>query len=180
MTRANFYLRLGVLLATVLAGGIVAACATPPAAAPAAPEFQIATDKPDNLVTATADGGRLLVDVQSASGIGSAGIRAADGEMPSTVLMRFHLRGLEQMTFAFGDTIVTLSVPSGSDGPVLQSVVEAGQERPITAESPYWMDVTKPAPADGSADSVFEVTSPPAFSDAPTASFTIGWIDFYR
>jgi hypothetical protein len=172
-------LRLGVLAAAVLAGGVLAACAPPPEAVPATPEFQIATDKPDDVVTATIDGERLLVDVQSASGISSAGVRAADGKMPPAVLMRFHLRGLEQMTFAFGDAIVKLSVPSGGDRPVMQSVVEGGQERPITPESPYWMEVTQTA-ADGSADSAFEVASPQAFSVSPTANFTIGWIDFYR
>jgi hypothetical protein len=167
------------VLAAVLAGGVLAACAAAPAAGPATPEFQIATDKEDNVVTATMDGERLLVDVQSASGIGSAGVRAANGELPPAVSMRFHLRGLEQMTFAFGDAIVKLSVPSGGDRPVIQSVVEQGQESPITPQSPYWMEVAQTA-SDGAADSVFEVNPPQAFADAPTANFTIGWIDFYR
>lgn len=178
MTRASLCLRLGVL-AALLAGGVLAACATPPAAGPAMPQFQIATDKPDDVVTAAMDGERLLVDVQSASGIGSAGVRAADGAMPADVSMRFHLRGLEQMTFAFGDAIVKLSVPSGGDRPVIQSVVEGGQESPITPASPYWMEVTQTAAA-GSAEAIFEVAAPQAFSDSPTANFTIGWIDFYR
>lgn len=179
MTRTSLCLRLG-MLAALLAGGVLAACAPPPpAAGPATSEFQIATDKPDNVVTATMDGERLLVDVQSASGIGSAGVRAADGEMPSAVLMRFHLRGLEQMTFAFGGAIIKLSVPSGGDRPVMQSVVEGGQERAITPESPYWMDVTQTT-ADGSTENIFEVAAPPAFSSSPNANFTIGWIDFYR
>ncbi len=179
MTRSHLCGRLGALLAVVLTGSILAACAATPAAGPATPEFQIATDKQDNVVTAAVDGDRLLVDVQSASGIGSAGVRAADGAMPPAVVMRFHLRGLEQMTFAFGDAVVKLSVPSGGDRPVMQSVVEQGQERPITPESPYWMEVAQTT-ADGSTGSVFEVSSPQAFADAPTANFTAGWIDFYR
>lgn len=174
MTRVNFNLWLSALLAVAAAGALVA-CA-PPAASPAAPEFQIATDKTDNVVTATADGDRLLVDIQSASGIGNAGVRAAAGKLPSVAVMRFHLAGLEQMTLAFGDTVVKLSVPSSGDQPVLQSVVEAGQESPITPESPYWMEVTKPA----TADNLFEVTSPQAFTASPPANFTVSWIDFYR
>lgn len=176
MTRVNFNRWLSVLLATVLAGGVLIACAAPPAAAPATPGFQIATDKTDNVVTATAEGDRLLVDVQSASGIGNAGVRAAEGTLPPVAVMRFHLAGLEQMTFAFGDVVVKLSVPSSGDQPALQSVVEAGQESPITPESPYWMEVTKPA----TADNLFEVTSPQAFTASPPANFTVGWIDFYR
>lgn len=171
--------RLGRLLATALTGGILAACAASPASGPAVSEFQIATDREDNVVTATLHGESLLVDVQSASGIGSAGVRAANGELPPAVLLRFHLRGLEQMTFAFGDAVVKLSVPSGGDRPVIQSVVEQGQESPITPQSPYWMEVAQTA-ADGAADTVFEVNPPQAFANAPTANFTIGWIDFYR
>ncbi|HNS01827.1 MAG TPA: hypothetical protein PKM78_05525 [Anaerolineae bacterium] len=176
MTRANVFLRLSVLLATALVGGSLVACAAPqPAAAPDAPEYLIATDKTDNVVTATADGDRLLVEVHSASGIGSAGVRAAQGQLPPSVTLRFYLAGLEQMTFAFGDAVVKLSVPSG-DQPVLQSVVEAGQESPLTPESPYWMEVTKPA----AAGDPFEVSAPPAFAAAAPSNFTLGWIDFYR
>lgn len=175
MTRVNFNPWLSVLLAVVAASALVA-CAPPPAAAPAISEFQIATDKTDNVVTATAEGDRLLVDVQSASGIGNAGVRAAAGTLPPVAVMRLHLAGLEQLTFAFGDVVVKLSVPSSGDQPVLQSVVEAGQESPITPESPYWMEVTKPA----TADNLFEVTSPQAFTASPPANFTVGWIDFYR
>lgn len=172
-------LRLGLLLAAALAGSVLAACAAPPVSEPDTPEFDIATDKPDNVVTVTADGERLLVDVQSGSGIGSAGVRLAAGAMPPVVLMRFHLRGLEEMTLAFGDTIVRLSVPSSVDRPVLQSVIEAGQERAITPASPYWMDVAQPVAGEAAA-SVFEVTSPQAFADSPPTNFTLGWIDFYR
>lgn len=176
MTRVNFYLRRGVLLVMLLAGGLLAACTAPPVVLPATSQFQIATDKTDNVVTATAEGDRLLVDVQSASGIGNAGVRAAEGTLPPVAVMRFHLAGLEQMTFAFGDVVVKLSIPSSGDQPALQSVVEAGQESPITPESPYWMEVTRPAAADG----VFEVISPPAYAASPPANFTVGWIDFYR
>jgi hypothetical protein len=41
------------------------------------------------------------------------------------------------------------------------------------------MEVAQTA-ADGAADTVFEVNPPRAFADAPTANFTLGWIDFYR
>lgn len=183
MVRSNLPVRLGRFLAAGLLGGLLTACASPAAgpatSATAAPEAQVATDKPDNRVAVTRDANRLIVDVVSPSGIGSAGVRLPAGDMPPTVLMRFHLRGLEQMTLAFGDAVVKLSAPSGGR-PVLQSVIEAGQERAIGPDSSYWMEVTQTAPPDGSDSALFEVTSPPAFAASPPASFTVGWIDFYR
>lgn len=183
MMRLKLVGQLSRLLAAGLLGGLLTACAAPaagPATSATAPsEVQVATDKPDNRVAVTSDADRLIVDVVSPSGIGNAGVRMATGAMPPTVLMRFHLRGLEQMTLAFGDAVVKLSVPSGG-GPVLQSVIEAGQERAIGPDSPYWMAVTQAAPPDGSDSVLFEVTSPPAFAASPPASFTVGWIDFYR
>ena len=164
------------LLAAALVGGILTACAMSPAAAPAAPQFIVATDKPDNVVETVVEDGRLLVDVQSASGIGSAAVRLISGQMPPHLLLSLHLRGLEQMTFAFGDAVVRLSVPSGGDRPVLQSVTLAGQESEITPASPYWMEVTAPA----TGGDPYEVASPPAFAASPPADFTVGWIDFYR
>ncbi len=164
------------LLAAALVGGILTACAMPPPAAPAEPQFVVATDKPDNVVETVVEDGRLLVDVQSASGIGSAAVRLISGQMPPHLLLSLHLRGLEQMTFAFGDAVVRLSVPSGGDRPVLQSVTLAGQESEITPASPYWMEVTAPA----TGGDPYEVASPPAFAASPPADFTVGWIDFYR
>ncbi len=184
MSRSSLCVRLWRLVAAGLAGGLLAACAQPlivgPANGGAAPEFAVAVDKPGDRMTVTADADRTIFDVWSPSGIGSAGVRLAAGDMPPSVVMRFHLRGLEQMTFSYGDTIVTLSVPSGGDAPVLQSVLQAGQEQSIGPESPYWMEVVQMEPSDGSDGGYFQVTAPQAFSTSPATNFTMGWIDFYR
>ena len=181
---ANWCARLGSLIVLGLVGGVLAGCVSAPAGQPAAPTavstFEVATDRPDNLVTAASDQGRLVIDITSKSGIGSAGVSVASGAMPSVVVMRLHLRGLEQMTFSYADTIVKLSAPSSGDGPVLQSVLDGGQERAIGPDSPYWMELARPASADDSPDGYFEVLSPKAFADSPPANFTLGWIDFFR
>lgn len=185
MVSAHWCARLSSLVVFGLIGSVLAGCAMPLAGEPTAPAaavstFEVATDKPDNLVTAVSDQSRLVVEVTSKSGIGSAGVSLASGAMPPAVVLRLHLRGLEQMTFSYGDTIVKLSVPSSGDGPVLQSVLENGQERAIGPDSPYWMEVTRPASETGAPDGYFEVLSPQAFADSPPANFTLGWIDFFR
>lgn len=185
MFSANWCGRLSSLAVVALVGSVFAGCAMPPAAEPAVPAalvstFDVATDKPDNQVAVVSGQDRLVVDVTSKSGIGSAGVSLASGAMPPAVVLRLHLRGLEQMTFSYGDTTVKLSVPSSGDGPVLQSVLENGQERAIGPDSPYWMEVTRPASETGAPDGYFEVLSPQAFADSPPANFTLGWIDFFR
>lgn len=146
----------------------------------APPEFLITADKSGDRVTVTADAARAIVDVWSESGIGGAHVSLAAGQMPQSVLMRFHLRGLEQMAFAFGATEVRLSLPSSGAGqPVLQSVLSGEQESAIGPDSPYWMTVTQNTQA-GSGEAYYEVTAPPAFSSSPTTSFSLRWIDFFR
>lgn len=172
------------LAAAGLAGGLLAACAQPlvvgPAGRGAAAEFEVAADRPGNRVTVTAGVDRATFEVWSATGIGSAEIRLMAGVMPADVLMRFHLRGLEQLSFAYDDTVVSLSVPSGAGRPVWQSVSIGGQETVIGPESPYWMALAQPAAAGEADTGFFEVAAPPAFLTSSATSFTLGWIDFFR
>lgn len=167
------------LAAAGLCGGLLAACAQPVLLSPAddrpAPELAVTVDKPGDRVALAADAERVTLDIWSASGIGGAHVDLVAGSMPPQVLLRLHLAGLEQLTFDYGEAMVQLSV-SSSDGQVLQSVVQAGQESQITPASPYWMEVARPA----AADAPFLVTSPPAFALSAADHFTLGWIDFYR
>jgi hypothetical protein len=140
----------------------------------------MAVDKPGDRVLVTAGVDGVIFDVWSETGIGGASASLAAGEMPQSILFRLHLRGLEQMTFAFDDTVVSLSVPSGGDRPVLQSVVVNGDEMPITPQSPYWMAVTQVQSDAGAANGYFQVAAPQAFFDASATRFKISWIDFYR
>lgn len=172
------------LAAVGLAGGLLAACAQPPAAGPDAgsafPEFGVVVDKAGDRVAVTSDEDRAVFDVWSETGIGGASVSLTAGDMPPALLLRLHLRGLEQMTFAYDDTVVSLSVPSGAGRPVLRSVVVHGDEMPVTPQSPHWVDVTLVDSADSATGGYFQVAAPQAFFDAATAQFQISWIDFYR
>jgi len=140
----------------------------------------MAVDKPGDRVVLIADNGQLTADVWSETGIGGASVSLTAGEMPQSILFRLHLRGLEQMTFAYNDTVVSLSVPSGGDRAVLQGVTVDGDEMPVTPQSPHWMDVTRVESEAGVAGGDFQVTAPQAFFAAAATEFRITWIDFYR
>lgn len=168
------------LVAVGLTGGLLVACAQPllvssSPAAGAAPTLAVAVAKPGDRVALAADAERVTLDIWSASGIGSARVDLTAGAMPPQVLLRLHLAGLEQLTFAYGAALIQLSL-SSSDGQVRQSMVQAGQESQLTPASPYWMEIALPA----TADAPFLVTSPPAFAASPADGFSVGWIDFYR
>lgn len=172
------------LLAIGLVGGVLTACVAPvgvtPPAGGAAPEFEVTAQKAEDQVTVAMDDGRMIVDVRSPSGIGSAVVSLVAGEMPQPTIMRLHLNGLEQMTFAYDDTVLTLSVSSHDDRQVLRSATVADQPIDVHPQGPYWMDLTHVAPTDGAAGGYFEITAPAAFHDAGPTMFLIAWIDFFR
>jgi len=90
-------------------------------------------------VTVTEEGGTALVEVTSPSGIGSADVQHTGGKRPRQVVIRLHLKGLEEFQFAYGQTVVTASfrVAAGRLGecsPGGSSLDEA-----IAPGSPYWM-----------------------------------------
>ncbi len=172
------------LLALGLVGAFGAACAAPPAVfpQPAQPtaEFTVTEQKPDDRIVLTQAGGALTIDVWSESGIGSAVINLDAGEMPQPVIMRFHLAGLEQMTFSFDATVLTLSVASHGDGQVLRSATENEQPVEVTRRGPYWMDVERVDESDAPGGGYYEVTAPQAFYDSGATMFFVSWIDFFR
>ena len=172
------------LLVLGLLGGALAACAAPidrtPQSSSPPPEFTVTEQKVDDRVILTVDSDRLIVDVYSQSGIGSAVISLDSGAMPHPVVMRFHLAGLEQMTFGFNDTVVTASVSSHGDEQVLRNATIDDKPVDVTLRGPYWMDVKHESLSDDPAGGYFQVTAPQAFYDSGATMFLIAWIDFYR
>jgi hypothetical protein len=127
-------------------------------------------------------------DILSQSGIGGADISLRSGNMPKQMFLRFHLKGLESLQFAYSETLVSLEVASSETHAVRETVMEGGigaQEVLLTPDSHYWMDVNIVA-ADGTATSIpledgyFEVTPPIDFFQNDHKGFSLEWIDFYR
>jgi hypothetical protein len=142
-------------------------------------------DRPDTRVTVGADAGRAVVEVFSPSGIGGAEVEITSAALPQTIVLRLHLRGLEQLRFTYGDTTVTTSLSSASDNTANQTYQGAGQEQTIAEGSPYWMSV-RLVPPSGSPATVplesgyIEVEAPKDFLARRQTKFAIQWIDFFR
>jgi len=164
---------------------LLGACALP--AAQPAPGVTI-TDAGDAAITSERRGDVLILDVRSQGGIGSAQVALAPRDAPRDIILRLHLRGLENLTFAYDAGSVQLAVASSGEPLVTQSFARAGEiaAQPIAAGSPYWMALgilsNNPAatPAIPLESGYFDVSVPPDYLTSADANFMLSWIDFYR
>jgi hypothetical protein len=181
----------------------LAACTQPGSVSPT---FEVVPQKPETAVAYRAEGDAVIFDIYSQSGIGGADISLKTGEMPQQMHLRFHLKGLESLLFAYpeamassdtvisddtvvsGETVVSLAVSSSGTVDIRETVVQGGDitlETPLTPDSSFWMDVSIVA-AEGTTagipleDGYFEVTPPADFLQGDHHEFTLEWIDFYR
>ena len=181
------------LLLTLAFASILAcltACTQPGSGPPA---FEVVPHKPETAIDYRVEGDAVIFDIFSHSGIGGADVSLTEGTMRSQMLLRFHLKGLESLQFAYGETavsgeiVVSLAVSSSGEHDVRETVTlgEDRTETPLTPDSPYWMAVSI-TPAEGATASIplangyFEVTPPADFLHGDYQDFTVEWIDFYR
>jgi hypothetical protein len=128
--------------------------------------------------------GTAVYDIYSDSGIGSEIFLRPGKQWPTQVILRFHLKGLEEMILSYGATAVTLNIPSHGQNEMQQSVTRNGQSETGRSDS-YQLTVTI-VNADGSEgtipleDGTINVTLPPDFHQENPESFNVSWIDFYR
>ncbi len=144
--------------------------------------FRVGDLQTGDVVSVTVEGRAVMLDICSAKGIGSAAIEQTAGPAPETLVLRFHLAGLEGLRFAYEDTVVNVQVSSLEAGGVSQEAQLPGEENKIIGpDSPYWMAVRIP---DGQTipvrDGYIEVSAPRAFFERGASRFTLRWIDFYR
>jgi len=185
------------LMSCAAATVVLMACGSPdretsPLNAAPTPEpvtFNVDTERPDTRITVDADTDQAILQVFSTSGIGGANAEVASTVLPRKIVLRFHLRGLEELRFAYGDTVITATVSSADGNTIRQSYRGGGQnseqEQSIVEASPYWMPIrivprvgasATPAPQEG----YIEVEAPADFMAHSQRNFSIHWVDFYR
>ncbi len=147
--------------------------------------FKVTPGKPDAHLTVEAGPEKAIIQVYSDSGIGSAEVEVAAGPMPKTILLRFHLRGLEELRFAYGNVTIMGSITSNKAGGIRQSLRglgdSPGKEQTIAQESPYWLKMRVVSQTDiPIQDGYIEVETPADFLSSGQRKFSIQWVDFYR
>ena len=181
-------LKLGVfMLGPALGLGLcwaLTACQPAPAraivtATPARPDAQIEVTQ---MLTQT------LLDVVSRSGIGQADVHLTAGARPPRLVVRLHLRGLEQFRLIYGDTIVTAAVTSVGQPVIRQQrsrVSAPAQEETLRATSRFWLPLRLVTDSATEAripleNGFFELEASPDLLASDVRDFRFEWIDFFR
>ncbi len=142
--------------------------------------------KADASLLVETEGQQALIQIHSPGGIGGAAVEITSAPRPEKIILRFYLRGLEELRFTYADTLITASVASTGEHNLRQTVRQANQpEQPLSPASPYWLKI-RLVTEDGSPGNIplqngyIEVETPPDFIQSQERKFAIEWIDFYR
>jgi len=162
-------------------------CASQPANAQSGdePVFSVTVKNQNDQINVQYVDSVTVIDVQSPSGIGSAKFDLESGDMPENMLLRLHIKGLEEFRLVSNQAVVVASGSSGGSFSIYdQRVNSSGSEYSITPIDPLWMKIeivsdqaTKKIPL---GQGYFEITVPKEFLRNAGNSFEIQWIDFYR
>lgn len=148
------------------------------------PPLKITTKRDDDKAEVAFEQDKAVVSVQSPLGISQAIIKRGDNKWPTSVMLRLHLKGLENFKVTNGNVTVEAAL-SSQDGKV-RLWKDNDETQLLDAKHPYWMEIRmvgkdgKPAKTIPLKDGYFEMQLPKAlFEDHPN-SITLNWIDFYR
>ena len=114
-----------------------------------------------------------IEQITSPTGIGSTAIEKAAGQWPSGIMLRLHVKGLENFKWRFADTTIEVSVSGHGDSATYETSEKAGSSGTLKPGDPDWIAVTP-------GENYFDLKASTAFLKSGQNKFTIEWIDFYR
>ena len=165
-----------VVIATILSMGCASAADDSP--------FKITTKRDDDKVEVRVENGKTVISVHSPFGISQAIIERNEKNWPDTVMLRLHLKGLENFKVTIGKVTLEAAV-SSQDGKV-RLWKDGKEDSPLDSKHPYWMEIRmvgkdgKPVKTIPLKDGYFEMQLPKALFEDNPKSITLNWIDFYR
>lgn len=167
-------------------GLLVLAVAVMTAAADDPPPFKVTNKRADDRVDVKAEKDKVTISVQSPFGISHAAIERASETWPDAVMLRLHLKGLENFKVMNGKVKLEGSASLQDGKPLVRLWKDGKEDAPLDAKSPYWIDVrivggdgqpAKELPLKGG---YFELPLPRALFEGNPKAITVNWIDFYR
>ena len=150
------------------------------------PKFKITTKRKDDAVEVRAEKDRTVFSVKSPFGISQAVIERKGEKWPKAVVLRLHLKGLENFRASNGKVTLDAAVSIQDGKPKVRLWKDGKEDAPLDEKSPFWMDIRiltgegKPARELPLKDGYFEMALPRAFFEGNPKSITLNWIDFYR
>ena len=147
-------------------------------------QLKITTKRADDRVDVKVEKDRMIFSVRSPFGISQTVIESTNGTWSDIVILRLHLKGLENFKISNGKDTIEAAV-SSQDGSV-RLWKDGKEDSPLDAKSPYWMEIRmvgndgKPTTTIPLKDGYFEIQLPKALFEDNPKSITVNWIDFYR
>ena len=167
-------------------GLLVMAVAVTNAADDEPPSFKITTKRDDDKVDVKIEKGKATLSVHSPFGISHTVIERGGEKWPDAVVLRLHLKGLENFKVTNGKVTLEGTALLQDGKAVVRLWKDGKEESPLDAKTLYWIEVrvldgdgkaAKELPVKGGC---FEMPLPKAFFEANPKSITVNWIDFYR
>lgn len=148
------------------------------------PQFKITTKRDNDKVEVKVKTDKMIFSVHSPFGISQTVIESTNGNWPDIVMLRLHLKGLENFKVSNGK--VTLEAAVSSQDSKVRLWKDGKEDSPLDAKSPHWTEI-RMVGDDGKQvttvplkDGYFEIQLPKAFLEDNPKSITVNWIDFYR
>lgn len=166
-----------VAAAILMVGLVLSACA---AAQPAA--VTVTTDKAGNKAAVSTAGNKTIVDITSDTGIGN-GVITATKNPAQPIVLQLHLKGLEQLQMAAGQSQVTYAVASQAPYDTRAEVGSGSTTSAIAPDSPYWAQVqivTNGAKTIPLENGYFQLTVPNVLFRDGNGVVKFNWVDFMR
>lgn len=148
------------------------------------PPFRITTKRDSDKVEVTVEKDKAAISIRSPFGISQAIIERHENKWPTTVMLRLHLKGLENFIVTNGN--VTLQAALSSQDGKVRLWKDGKEDSPLDSKHPYWMEVRlvgkdgEPVKTIPLKDGYFEMQLPKALFEHNPQSITLNWIDFYR
>ncbi|HQX50542.1 MAG TPA: hypothetical protein PK992_05105 [Planctomycetaceae bacterium] len=146
------------------------------------PQFKITTKRDNDKIEVQIENGKAEVSINSPFGISQATIERLPEHWPDAVVLRLHLKGLENFTVTNGKITLNAAVSSHD----VRLWKDDNEDSPLDSKTPYWMEI-RMAGNDGKTvktiplnDGYFEMALPKVFFEGNLKSITLNWIDFYR
>lgn len=167
-------------------GLLILAFAVTTAAADDTPPFKITTKRDNDKVDVKAEKDKVAFTIYSPFGISNAVFERAGEKWPDAVVLRLHLKGLENFKVTNGKVKLEGSASLLDGKPVVRLWKDGMEDMPLDKKSPYWMEVRilggdgKQATELPLKDGCFETPLPKALFEGNPKTITVNWIDFYR
>lgn len=163
--------------------------------------FRFTTPREGDEVRAAQENSATIFTVRSQRGIGEATIERRGERWPERIILRLHLRGLENFQIAAEKNAadakkegakqadvkkIGVAVSSTGDGPPVRQWLDDREREPLDKRSPLWIDLRgigsdgRPSDAIPLRDGYFELRLPAALTADNPGSLRLHWIDFFR